>query len=815
MSGAQDLLLGNFSTAAVGYQIERSLRFNSADSAYLNRTNGGAGSTTTGTLSLWVKRGDLGTERGIFATNVGASVPPYLRFPSDNTLRFSDGSGGTFVINTTQVFRDVSAWYHIVVACDTTQGTSSNRIKIYVNGTQVTALSTATYPGSSTTISWTAATSQFIGQNSSSASYFNGYMTEVNFIDGQQLAPSDFGETDSATGVWEPIAYSGTYGTNGFYLPFSDNASTTTLGDDFSGNNNDWTPNNFSVTAGAGNDSLVDSPTAYGTDTGVGGEVRGNYCTMNPLQYSSTYVNLRNGNLDVSGASGVDAGGAFATAKVNSGKWYWEALILGTQSTYPAIGFAVNTTGAEFQGGARVNTSGTLEIAAPESFITLNGSPSGTSFTTNDVLQFALDMDNGKMWVGKNNTWMNSGVPASGTGNMFSISDTSQYVSPYIFSYNASSVAYNFGQRAFAYTAPSGFKALVTTNLPTPTIGATSTTQANDYFDVVLWTGDGASPRSFTGWGFAPDLIWIKSRSNTANHALIDIVRGTGSKVLNSELTAAESGDGLIVNSFDSNGFTGATGSINFSWANQNTLSYVGWGWKAGGTGSSNTSGTITSTVSANTTSGFSIVTYTGTGSAATIGHGLGAVPSMFIVKNRDAADAWQVYHAANTAAPETDYLVLNTTAATADAADRWNDTLPTSTVFSIGNGVEVNTNTEKYVAYCFSEVPGYSAMGSYTGNGSADGPFVYTNHRPAFLLVKRTDTTSNWTILDFQREGYNVDNDPLFPNLSNAEGTTDLADILSNGFKLRSTDASVNASGGTYIYMSLASNPFKFSLAR
>jgi hypothetical protein len=211
-------------------------------------------------------------------------------------------------------------------------------------------------------------------------------------------------------------------------------------------------------------------------------------------------------------------------------------------------------------------------------------------------------------------------------------------------------------------------------------------------------------------------------------------------------------------------------------------------------------------------------VIYTGTGSAATIGHGLGVAPKWIIVKNRDATDAWQVYHAANTANPETDYLVLDTTAATADAADRWNDTLPTSTVFSIGNGVEVNTNTEKYVAYCWAEIAGFSKFGSYTGNGSADGTFVYTGFRPRFLIWKRTDSTSNWWIIDTARVPYNTSSYLLFANLSNVEyqgGGFDY-DILSNGFKFRNGDAAgYNASGASFIYMAFAENPFKNALAR
>jgi hypothetical protein len=250
----------------------------------------------------------------------------------------------------------------------------------------------------------------------------------------------------------------------------------------------------------------------------------------------------------------------------------------------------------------------------------------------------------------------------------------------------------------------------------------------------------------------------------------------------------------------------------------------VGWQWKGGGAAVSNTAGTITSQVSANASAGFSVVTYTGTGANATVGHGLGVAPSFIIVKRRSATDDWQVYHAANTANPETDYLVLNTTAATADAADRWNDTAPTSSVFSIGNGSAVNTSANTYVAYCWSEIAGFSNFGSYTGNGSADGPFVYTGFRPRWIMFKRTNDTSNWTIVDTARDTYNLVVNKLFAdtstqeNVSNPAGvdaTNNRLDILSNGFKQRDGNTWLNASGGTYIYMAFAENPFKNSLGR
>jgi hypothetical protein len=707
----------------------------------------------------------------------------------------------------TAVYRDPSAWYHFIIAIDTTQATASNRAKMYVNGSQITAFDTATYPTLNADIGYiNTTTAQQIGALASGTyGYFSGYLTEVNFIDGSALTPSSFGETDAETGAWKPKKYTGTYGTNGFYLNFSDNSGTTstTLGKDYSPNGNNWTPNNFSVTAGAGNDSLVDTPTQYGSDTGAGGEVRGNYAVLNPLDKNSGQV-PKDGNLLFDGS--VATGGLdviAGTVRVISGKWYWESTITNVGS------IAVASVGITKIQCAGRSTSGSLggvsgECAyLPSGNKQVDGSSTayGASFTTGDVIGVALDCDTGAVTFYKNNVSQGSISDTVGNGLAPALGQAQGY---------GAVQNINFGQRPFEYSAPSGFKALCTTNLPTPTIGATSSTQANKYFDVDTYTGNGGT-LSRTGFGFQPDFIWSKPRSLVNSNQLFDAIRGN-TKILYSDLTNAETTVSGVLDSFDTSGYTvGSSASIN-----QNAATYVSWLWKANGAGSSNTAGTITSTVSANITAGFSIVTYTGTGANGTVGHGLGVAPKMVIVKSRSSGSTnWQVYHANSNASPATGVLFLDTTNAFTSSSVSWNNTAPTSSVFSIGTATNTNNNGTTYVAYCFSEVAGYSAFGSYTGNGSADGPFVFTNMRPAFILIKRTDTTSNWTILDLAREGYNVDNDPLYPNLADAEGTADLSDILSNGFKLRSTDASVNANTGTYIYMSLASNPFKYSLGR
>ena len=327
--------------------------------------------------------------------------------------------------------------------------------------------------------------------------------------------------------------------------------------------------------------------------------------------------------------------------------------------------------------------------------------------------------------------------------------------------------------------------------------------KGSSYFDTKLYTGNGSS-QSITGLNFAPDFVWYKSRSNAYNHGLFDVVRGT-TKFLSSNQTQEEitvSG----VTAFNSNGFTVGTDAG----GNGNGATFVAWNWLANGAGVSNTSGTITSTVSANTTAGFSIVTYTGNGtSGATVGHGLGVAPSMIILKSRSNGGAqWAVYHQSlgNTKA-----LQLDATNAAGTSAAYWNNTSPTSTVFSLGNGTDPNQNTGTYVAYCFAEVKGYSKFGSYTGNGNADGTFVYTGFKPAFVMRKRTDTTADWRMDDSKRDGYNVIPFTLFPNLVNEETTNSgyNVDLLSNGFKSRATSVNQNASGGTYIYMAFAQNPF------
>jgi len=327
----------------------------------------------------------------------------------------------------------------------------------------------------------------------------------------------------------------------------------------------------------------------------------------------------------------------------------------------------------------------------------------------------------------------------------------------------------------------------------------TTINKSTDYFNTKLYTGNG-STNAITGVGFQPDLLWFKNRNSAINHMWFDSVRGID-KYFYGNLNEAEGTSSSVLTAVGSDGFTvGANNNVNGS-----GNGIASWNWKANGTGSANTQGDIASTVSANTTSGFSIVSYTGTGSNATVGHGLGSAPSMIIIKNRSVSSGfWRVYHSGLNSNNKN--LKLNATNAEATDSSIWNDTSPTNVNFSVGTSSDTNGSGNAMIAYCFAEKQGYSKFGSYTGNGSADGTFVYTGFSPAFVIVKKTNGTDDWRMFDNKRPGFNVINDELKPNTSGSEGAGDKMDFLSNGIKFR-VNSSVNASG-TFIYMAFAEAP-------
>jgi hypothetical protein len=743
-----------------GYNLTKSLRFRSSANAYLNRTPASATNRKTWTYSAWVKRGVLGTYQRLMSVTVGSDEHIIFRESPVDTLHYVSGSASISLI-TSQVFRDPSAWYHIVVAVDTTQATASNRAKMYVNGVQITAFSTATYPAQNADTSMNNTLPHGIGGPDFSQ-YFDGYMGEMNFIDGQALTPSSFGSTNATTGVWQPAKYTGTYGTNGFYLPFTNTTSTTTLGYDFSGNSNNWTTNNLSLTAGTTYDSMTDVPTLTSATTA-------NYCVMNPLD--TTGGSITNGNLTVTTTgSNINCRASFVIP--TTGKWYFETT-------------DVVTGGNNIVGIA----NSTLAISASQTGAT------GSIYTgmfSNAVYGFAFNFDALTYTIYKNNSVDASGSITSGIAYSIFIATSAS---------GGASTAFNFGQQGFAYTPPTGFNALNTYNLPTSTI-----VKGNTVMDATTYTGNGGTQTITNAGGFKPDFVWMKKRSSAESHILQNSIAGT-TKFLISNSTAAEDTSSAIIQSFDSTGFTVGASSV----VNGSATTYVGWQWQAGqGTTSSNTSGSITSTVSVNASAGFSIVQFTATGSNATVGHGLGVAPAVVIVKDAASVGNWAMYNKNLTSAAY--YLYLNTTAAQDNTAQIWNSTAPTSSVFSIGTW----HTADRQIAYCWSEIAGFSKFGSYTGNGSTDGVFIYTGFRPKFIMLKNSTTAASWSMLDTSRNTYNISNARLFAESSQVEDTSqDTMDILSNGFKLRATGLGVNGSGSTIIYMAFAENPFKNALAR
>jgi len=781
-----NLLLGAAGAGGAGYTIGQSIRFNDDDSAYLSRTPGSAGDRKTWTFSSWVKRANLfngSVPQIIFSAANGSTLDFIMQFgQSDDTLRISDYfSGSASNLITTQLFRDPSAWYHFVLQYDTTQATSSDRMKLYVNGTQVTAFGTASYPS----LNYDSAVNNNLAHNISRGAYsangyFDGYQAEINFIDGTALDPTSFGET-SDDGVWVPKAYTGSYGTNGFYIT---GANSADLGADDSGNSNDFTSSGLTSA-----DQMLDTPTD-------------NFAVLNYIQQNAT--GLSDGNLQFTTSGTGTHKLMSSTIAVSSGKWYAEAACNATLGSNARIGIIpddnVNFTGSDAHVGDDANSFAYVDNGQKESNNTQ--SAYGASYANGDVIGIALNLNDDEITFYKNGVSQGVISITASTEYRFAASQ-----------YNSGGMLFNFGQSAFTYTPPTGFNnALSTANLDDPTIADPSA-----HFQTTVYTGNGTAigsgglevnqSRNST---FQPDFAWIKNRTTSGNeHDLYDAVRGA-TKVIFSSTVGAEATvtEGLV--SFDSDGFTvGNRGEVNTS-----GNSMAAWQWKANGSGSSNTDGSITSTVSADTTSGFSIATYTGNGtSGATFGHGLGVAPKMVIVKERSpGGNNWMVGH---DSVGWTKYLALDAAQAAITSSARWNNTAPSSTVVTLGNDTGINASGATYLAYCFAEVEGFSKISSFEGNSNADGPFVYTGFKPAFILTKNMDTADQWGIRDAVRNPYNVTDKLLNPNAATAETTssTGYIDILSNGFKPRSSDSNINTQ--TIIYMAFAESPFKTATAR
>jgi len=946
------------------YQVERSLRFNSGDVTYLTRTPSSSGNRRTMTYSFWLKKCKPEAFQTIVSGATDSSNRNQIDLLGTGGIRVWGNSSGSqnVYVAPSNLLRDTSAWYHIVVAIDTTQGTSSNRVKFYFNGVQATSYSNTTYPSQNAELNFNKNVAQSFGLSDSGPDV---YFAEINFIDGQQLTPSSFGETDAITGQWNPKKYVGSYGTNGYYLNFSDNSGTTatTLGKDSSGNGNNFTPNNFSVSAGAGNDSVEDTPT-------------NNFPTINPLDGGSNAL-LTNGNLTfkANSSNSGNFNAFYSSFAMRSGKWYMEVTIVNQNSGSNSIQFGIasykykrdSTNQNGYPGTSGLTFINTNNSNSGSRKGVVDGSAIGSSISlsaTNDVYGVAFDADNKKVYFYKNGSaeGESSGynVTDVGTGDFFFFA-TLRYSTGSGYSGGDSTLAINYGQRAFSYTPPTGYKALCSANLPDPTI-----LLPNKHFGTLLYSA-GSSNGTFTftdstAVDFLPNWTWIKCRTAGENHYVMDSVRGnvdidsaSDSKWLipNSNLAEGNGGGSLAGTTVSSiqNGIKIVETSIGSGEIYFTNRNYVTWNWNAGATdgktytvkvvsdggnkyrfddfgtsavtldlaeggtyifdgsdssmashpiklsetsngthgggssyntgvtylldgasvtesayvsgyasattrqlkivvaasaptlyyychyhsgmggqantnstlGSSNFDGSIQSTAKVNQTAGFSIVTYTGNAtSGATVGHGLGVAPKVFIVKERGNANNWTVYHQSlgSTGSGDTYVLFLDLNSDKGGGfAGGFNNTAPTSSVFSLGNSIETNRSSGNFITYCFSEVAGYSKFGSYTGNGSSDGTFVFTGFRPAWVMLKRSSSGvfASWAILDNKRDPVNVTSRGLFANSTTAEASSTLrnVDFLSNGFKLKTNHNNINGSGGEYIYLAFSESPFKNARAR
>ena len=831
-----------------GFDVTNSLRFDDDSNTYLDRTPSSGGNRQIWTWSAWVKRADLGTQQVLFMAGTASTSRTMVYFETDNTLRIyiresgvnlGRGSGTSIGQVSSSVFRDTSAWYHIVVAFDTTQADASsplradaNRLKFYVNSVQQTNDTSHTFANSA--ISQNANTLVnhtvehaigHIGYDESSD--FDGYLAEVNLIDGTQLAPTSFGETKS--GVWIPKDTSGlTFGTNGFRLKFNDSGDIGNNANSTDGTN-DYTPNNFSA-----HDVMPDSPT-------------NNFATLNPQigrALSDSLVDPRHGNLEID-TSNSGRGTTFSTMAMptGTGEKYYAEYRYRADSGNMKVGIISVDDAADYR-----ETDNFSDLAQTVSYTSVNGiiTSAGSTvetvatFGVGDVIGIAVDLENGTCQFSKNGSNVGSAVSASFISSnqmLFACGDSS----------NSADIRYsaNFGQDstfagdetaatntdtngigAFHSAVPSGFKALCAKNLPETTITPKDDDIPEDYFNTVLYEGDGTAigsgGQAVTGVGFQPDWVWIKNRDASDNHALYDVVRGVTKQIeTDPDTPAVETTESEGLTAFGANGFT--VGSL--AQVNTNNESFVSWNWLAGGSASSNTAGDIDSSVSANTKPGFSIVGYTGDGTDATrtIGCGLTKKPEMVILKNRtedSVTDSWFVWHQAFGTASPSKYMTLYNTDAVAASGVFVDSSFSDNSgnaLFAVNGGYNgVNKSGTTYVAYCFNSIEGYSKFGGYTGNGDTDGQYIYTGFRPAFVIIKQSSASgNNWNMHDNKRDVDNVVDARLLPSTSGAETTFTTLDFLSNGFKLRNSGTAYNGSGSTYIYMAFAEMPFKYANAR
>jgi hypothetical protein len=812
--------------AAADDVVTKSLRFNDGDTPYLSRTPASDGNRKTWTWSGWVKRSGISTAQWLFNSYDGSSARRgSLSFLSTGQLFLDQGgSGSSGIKQTLAKFRDVSAWYHVVVVADYANSTEDDRAIIYINNNRQSTTTSDSFEDADGSVN--AANAHQIGSYESGASPLDGYLADVYFIDGTALTPTSFAEEDATTGQWKPKAYSGSYGDNGFHLDFEDD---TDIGNDVSGNDNDFTVTNL-----AASDVVEDTPT-------------NSYCTLNPLDGNGTYSE---GNLEISTpASGYNT--TRSTFFCPSGtKWYWE--FVPTTSGYAACGITTNSHEWTINPGGGATTPSGHGVGFYGTEVDVDGVRSGsvhTAWASGDIIGFAYDVDADSLKYYINGTldYTYSSVPTSTDGPYSPSFGDFGSVAAAVMSINfgqdssfaglktAQGNADGNGRGDFYYAPPTGFLALSTANLPTPTIAKPS-----EYFDIDLWSGTSAATRDIAT-PFDPVFVWIKCRShsgNGADHTLWDSLRGVSSSI-NTGLTSSrpepEGFQNNITTTVQYGGvsdlgtekYTLKEGASTARYVNETGRTYVGWSWRGGSTATNEVY---------NATSGFSIVKWTGdddeiSGDAQRVSHSLGVAPELILAKNRwnngypDNRN-WQVYHKDVGAA---DYLILNSTSekqsyeteysiapySTTDVDFR-NDTAGGD--IYMNEGTQYGTQTaETYVAYLFASVEGYSLVGSYEGNSSTNGPFVYCGFRPAFILIKNKTGGYGWFVWDTVRNTGQPLTDYLYANTSAYEETDSdyIIDVVSNGFLPRAESSGLNNSSYDYIYYAVAESPFKYANAR
>ena len=822
------------------YHLNQSVRY-SAKNAYnkLLKTSGwnGDASGTTWSFSAWVKRGDLERKQHIVMWSGTSNRQEDIRFHTDDRLRWychnSDGSAADSDIRTSRVFRDTTAWYHILCVKDTRASvTAADRNIIYINGERAELYSSPNYSSDDYGLYAGNGDRAAVGGPSTtgtpSPAYdgnFDGYIAEVQFVNGTALGPEYFGKFKEGIWIAKPSYkdQGGSYGTNGFYLSGVTEQSGNNLS--FSGTN---------MRAGSV-DVVPDTP-------------ENNFATFNFADGNGP--DLREAGLEPFGDTSYSVFEGFkGTFAMSSGKWYWEANIVDMNNIMqigivPTTATAVNAsdgTNLSYHTDAMIyQSNGNKRIGTGGLTTTPSGASNtsyGDSYTDGNIIGVALDLDSSPSTL----TFYKNGDTQ---GTAFSSLASDEYVALWTGIQNSHAV-FNFGQDdsfggtktsgsanasdsngkgQFYYTPPSGHLACCTANLSDPEkINPNNGENSSDHFAIETYTGDNTTNER--NIGFAPDFLWFKHRDGTSAHVIYDIINGPNSGIQPSDALVenenATSSQDLI--SFDNDGFTVGVGS-QFGSVNSPGHNIVTWAFKAGGTAVTNNDGTLTSQVSANTDAGFSIVTYSGSNSAGSFGHGLNQAPEFIIIKQRNDTGFWAVGANIGGWTWSSDYLILNTTTQKlTNGGTTIFTSAPTNTVVNIGGGSATSTSGKNLVAYCFHSVAGYSKIGTYEGGqDSSLVSVVHTGFRPRFLIIKNTDFDELWVIHDSDRNptGYNDEfnamQHPIYANLDNAESfvTGRAVDFLSNGFKVRGTDTSVNRKNNTHLYLAIGDQPFKYANA-